>query len=83
MPKILSEIMSCLREANPWTGHLIRQPRNAKKRHDYQIISIDGLYRPASEGAKNHRASSEFWIWGAEIEDDIIAKLTLTGLSAA
>lgn len=77
VPKILSEIMSCLREANPRTGQLIRQPRNAKKRHDYQIISIDEPISASSEGDKKIIERVEVLDMGAEIEDDIIAKLDI------
>lgn len=77
VPKILSEIMSCLREANPRTGQLIRQPRNAKKRHDYQIISIDEPISASTEGDKKIIERVEVLDMGAEIEDDIIAKLDI------
>ena len=74
--KDLSEIMSCFR-GQPRTGQLIRQPRNAKKRHDYQIISIDEPISASTEGDKKIIERVEVLDMGAEIEDDIIAKLDI------
>lgn len=77
VPKILGEIIRCLKDTNPQTGQLIRQPRDKTKRHNYKLISIDEQVKGTAKGDDKNSERVELLDIGIDIEDEIIANLDM------